>query len=322
MSTQGQSTPWWQLPGQAGAVDNLTKAAPAGYQYDQIQGSYVPVVGSATDRLAQRDRTQGMQNTIFGQEQKGFDSSLGALGGLNGALGGPGGGGGGVGGGYSGGSGFGGFGGGASPYTPPNLSGQPSPASSWNPAASLPDHASIQTGQTAATLQGADNAAYATAKDQAAGTANAALTGLSGALAARGMSGGGYEAGQIGGTLSREANTIGEASRQNAEMRYNQALSTAEQQAQMDTEQRGQDINATATARGQDLAARGQDIGASSAARGQNVNYGIASLGNATAQRGQNVGYAESQNNLALQRQLAAMQALRQFSPTPPVASY
>lgn len=64
----GVDTPWWQVPPRTGpdpntTLQNLVNSAPAGYTYDAVQRNYVPIVGSAADRLAQRTRFEGM---LFG----------------------------------------------------------------------------------------------------------------------------------------------------------------------------------------------------------------------------------------------------------------
>lgn len=111
-------------------------------------------------------------------------------------------------------------------------------------------------------LTSANSAAFATAKDQAAQTARASLDALSGELASRGMGGAGYEAGQIGGNLSREANTIGAASRAEA---INEASLRADENKtnyEGSIAQRGQDISAAGQRLSAGVATRGQDISA------------------------------------------------------------
>lgn len=110
----------------------------------------------------------------------------------------------------------------------------------------------------------AHSAAYGAAKDDAAQTARASLTGLTAELGARGLKGGGYEGGAIGQTLAREANTIGAASRAQAESEFQANQRNAELNAQMLMNQRGQDMDWQSTLLGQDVAQRGQDIGAAS----------------------------------------------------------
>lgn len=49
------------------------RQSPDGYSYDPTQSTYVPIVGSAPDRLAQRARSQGMQDTLFGKLNTAID---------------------------------------------------------------------------------------------------------------------------------------------------------------------------------------------------------------------------------------------------------
>lgn len=127
----------------------------------------------------------------------------------------------------------------------------------------------------------ANAAAFATAKDQAAQTAQASMRGLQQALSARGLTGGGYQAGQIGTTLAREANTIGQASR-------DEARNEANLQAQADEA----NLGAQVTQRGQDISR--QEADAERAAR-----LAEASFSGGIAQRGQDIGVAESAANRA-----------------------
>lgn len=147
-------------------------------------------------------------------------------------------------------------------------------------------------------LSKSDTAAFATAKDQAAGTASASMTGLQQALAGRGMGGAGYEAGQIGGTLGREANTIGAAGRAQAVTDANLTAEGNLANLSAGVAQRGQDIGAKQSDAARALAAaeaaytggiaqRGQDIGGAEAAAGFNVS-----------QRGQDIGANESADQL------------------------
>ena len=79
----GVPTPWWQIPGPVGrspadAVANLDASAPPGYQYDRVQMKYVPIVGSATDALAQRARGQGIEDSLLGTFGAGTGAATGA----------------------------------------------------------------------------------------------------------------------------------------------------------------------------------------------------------------------------------------------------
>lgn len=129
-------------------------------------------------------------------------------------------------------------------------------------------------------LSKSDTAAFATAKDQAAKTAGASMTGLQQALASRGLGGAGYEAGQIGNTLGREANTIGEAGRTQA---LNDARLTAEGNLA--------NLSAGVTQRGQDIGSKQSD-----AARALQAAEAIYSGG--IAQRGQDIGAREAAGQL------------------------
>ncbi len=200
----------------------------------------------------------------------------------------------------------------------------------------------VETGKTATIgpldLAQSDAAAFATAKDQAAKTAGASMTGLQQALAARGLGGAGYEAGQIGGTLSREANTIGEAGRAKAVEDANltaqgnvanlsagvaqrgQDISSKQSDAarRLAAEeaaysggiaQRGQDIGAREAAFSGGIAQRGQDIGARDAAfsggiaqRGQDIGANDAAYSGSIAQRGQDIGANDAAARLAAER--------------------
>ena len=91
-------------------------------------------------------------------------------------------------------------------------------------------------------MNDATTAAFAHAKDQAAQTATSSMNTLEGALAARGLQGGGYEAGQIGGTLATAANQIGAASRAEAQTNSELQQQAAEEQFQGQVTQRGQNI--------------------------------------------------------------------------------
>jgi hypothetical protein len=148
-------------------------------------------------------------------------------------------------------------------------------------------------------LSKADTAAFATAKDQAAKTAGASMTGLQQALASRGMGGGGYEAGQIGNTLAREANTIGEAGRAQA---VNDASLTAQGNlANLGAQvtQRGQDINSKQSDASRSLAAAEAAYSGDIAQRGQDIGGREAAAGFDVTQRGQDIGAGESADRLA-----------------------
>lgn len=103
-------------------------------------------------------------------------------------------------------------------------------------------------------------AAFGKAKDDAAMTAQSAMTGLQGILSQRGMGGAGYEGGQIGHVLGQEANQMGAASRAEAQSEADRSQRTAEFNANSAITQRGQDQSAQATAYQGAIQQRGQDL--------------------------------------------------------------
>lgn len=152
---------------------------------------------------------------------------------------------------------------------------------------------------------GANSAAFARAKDQAAKTAGASMTGLQQALASRGMGGAGYEAGQIGGTLGREANTIGEAGRAQAEKEAELSARAAEANLSAGVAQRGQTIGAQQGKAARELSAReaafsgginqrGQDIQSRESAANLAAEKAHDIYSGGIAQRGQDIGVGES----------------------------
>lgn len=149
--------------------------------------------------------------------------------------------------------------------------------------------------------EGAARAAiFARGRDTAAQTASASLTGLSDALSARGLTGGGYEAGQIGGTLAREANTIGEVSRQQSENELARAADVANRQYEGRIVQRGQDIGKSESDASRELAAastafqggivqRGQNMSANDSAAGRSLDVAKTAYSGAITQREQDL---------------------------------
>ena len=109
------------------------------------------------------------------------------------------------------------------------------------PGIATPPNVSYQ-GATQQQEQAARDAAFAQAKDTAANTARASLNALTGELQSRGLGGGGYEAGQVGQELGREANTLGQVNAQLAENAYQRAGQIADEQYQGGIAQRGQNI--------------------------------------------------------------------------------
>lgn len=156
----------------------------------------------------------------------------------------------------------------------------------------------------------ANTAAFATAKDQAAKTAQASLLGLNQALRARGFGGAGYEAGQIGNTLANVANSVGEAGRSEAVHEADLGARAAEDNLNASVAQRGQDIgerqsSADRSLRGAEAAfsggisQRGQNMGADEAAAARDAARADAAYSGSIAQRGQDINAAEAAANLA-----------------------
>ena len=96
-------------------------------------------------------------------------------------------------------------------------------------------------GPSADQEQQARNSAIVRAKQRAYQQGSAALNSLYGRLQARGMGGGGYEAGEIGEVLAQAANPVGDLLVQQSQDDVNQARHVADQEFQGDITQRGQD---------------------------------------------------------------------------------
>lgn len=227
LSSSG-STPWWQLPGSN--RPNLEQQTPSGYEFNPVQQGYERTPTSAGQRLgAALNGLKGSGGLDGFGSMYGLSSSSGSTGPV-----------------------------GSSTSFPTVGYGS---ASAGSPSGGRVAPVTMNTGA----LDAADSAAFGHAKDQAAQTASAAITGLSGELQRRGMGGAGYEGGQIGGTLSREANTIGEASRAEATNRAGVAQHVADENYTGGIAQRGQDIGSEDAKFSGGIAQRGQDIGRANA---------------------------------------------------------
>ena len=170
-------------------------------------------------------------------------------------------------------------GGGASPIPAPAtpIDSMPSAAT---PASAVPS----VSYDPSASLAGAHAAAFGTAKDEAAQTAAGSLSALQGTLAARGMGGAGYEAGQIGQVLGNEANTIGAASRSEAQDAADLATHAA-------------DENYTGG-----ITQRGQTLSSNEAANANQTSRDTANLSSQVAERGQTISAQQGQAQLALEQ--------------------
>lgn len=234
MPQMGAPTPWTQLPGFRGTQPKM----PYGYQSNPISGQPEATVGSPSDQLQQRDRSQAMENQ---DRTYGTSMASASLDALRKAV-----------------------------YSPTPLKVNPYTQDAYTRATGLMDqlrngplagqsNLNITAGGTGAVtnpspaasvsynnpaLDAARSAAFARAKDNAANTADASMKALTEELGRRGMQGGGYEAGQIGNTLAREADQIGEAGREQAIQDANFATHAADENFQGAITQRGQDISA------------------------------------------------------------------------------
>ncbi len=287
----GVPTPWWQIEGPVGrspaaAAANLDASAPPGYQYDRVQMKYVPIVGSATDALAQRTRAQQIQDDLLktltgGGTGTGTGTGDVAFGAAN------------VGGSMNGGSfappppvaygGGGYFGGG----------GAPAPA---GPAA-IPR---VQAPDTSA----AQAAVFGRAKDQVGEETSGAMAALRSALAARGLLGAGVEGKATANVLTKGQQQLGDTTREQAIQEGQRLSDFAKLGYQGDIEQRGQDITTSEGAANRALSAantqfsggvteRGQDIGAGNSAADRALDAAkTAYLGQVT-QRGQTLSAAQ-----------------------------
>lgn len=198
--------PWWQQPGQGGALANLQKSAPPGYQYDPIAMSYQRTPQSAGSNV------NAFENAAF-PSLAGITSSLGTA--ATGAAAGTG---------APGSTGAFGVGTGTGTASGPVTSG------SYQAGIQMPD------------MTAANDAAFAAAKDQVGQTSRASLDSLRGELGATGMLGGGAEAQDVRDVVNNNAEQLGQVSRNNATTNAATALDVAKTNYQGGITQRGQDI--------------------------------------------------------------------------------
>ncbi len=288
----GVPTPWWQIAGPVGrspadAVANLDASAPPGYQYDRVQMKYVPIVGSATDALAQRARGQGIEDSLLGT----FGASTGtAAGGATAGAA---------------------AGGGTVPY-----GGSPLPPVAWpgTPgAAAMPGSAATGTALPTERIAVPDTSAalaavFNRAKDQVGQTTTGSLTALRSQLASRGLLGGGVESGATAKAITAGAGQLDDTTREQAIQEGNRQNDFAKLGYQGAIEQRGQDITTSegaanraldaaktqfaggVTERGQDVTAAGTQYQGGVTMRGQDITDKNAAADRAVGVRGQNLG--------------------------------
>jgi len=289
----GVPTPWWQLDGPIGrspaaAVANLDASAPPGYTYDRVAMKYVPIVGSATDALAQRARGQGIEDSLLGS----FGATAsGAAGGATGATG-----------------------GGGVPTVPYNTSTLPNVSfpGTFGAVAGAPGAATgtaLPTERIAVPDTSAAMAAvFNRAKDQVGKTTSGSLTALRSQLAARGLLGGGVEGGATARTITAGAGQLDDTTREQAIQEGQRQNDFAKLGYQGAIEQRGQDITTSEgaanraldaaktaysggiTQRGQDVTSAGTQFQGGVTMRGQDITDKNAAADRAVGVRGQNLG--------------------------------
>lgn len=270
-------TPWWQTAGQGGNLANLNSSAPPGYQYDAVQMKYVPTVGSATTQLADKTRSQGIQDKLL--------SSISGIGG-------------------SGSTGLGAsFGGGPTPMIPsPGMS--PSGVSTgggvggYGGGVSTPGTGGVgSTGGVAPIApmdtSAAQSANFGRAKDQVGQTLTGALTGLRSSLGGRGMLGSGAESRGTAGVINTGQGQLGDVSREQAVTKSNLDQDTAKTNFSGDITQRGQTLNAQTAA---------NSLAAETAMGGFQGQI---------AQRGQDMTYQTASNALAQSKNLSLLAVLK-----------
>lgn len=261
--------PWWQLrqgqlnggarglPGAGNGnfdgvneIANLEHSAPPGYQFDKVKGTFAPIVGSPSDALAQRGRTQNMENRMFDQQLNPLQPQTAQPSGNGGA---------------------------------PNPSNggssasmdglQKATGSSWDADQARRteqdrQHNQDVSDQAAATANGIDAnrasmqsmisvlkgngllnpisaptygtpdstaasaAVFARGKDRAAQIGQSSLRGLSDSLSARGVGGAGYEAGQVGKVAGQAESAVGMANRDATQMELEGVTHAADQNFQ------------------------------------------------------------------------------------------
>jgi len=235
--TVGAPTPWWQLPGQQGAQNNLISSAPAGYQYDSVQMKYVPNVKSAPN-------AEMLQDTMLSKLN-------GATSGVSGTA-----------------AGGGGYAGGGAPVTMQSISGLGG-AGGGGATPQVPQVAHVDT-------SAAESASFNKAKDQIGQMTSGAATGLRSQLGSRGMLGSGLESRGMTNIALGGEGQLGDTLRSQAVDRSNQAREEATTNYQGDITQRGQDIGSATSRYGTDAGLTAANYSGQVAQRGQDITAGTA----------------------------------------------
>ena len=132
----------------------------------------------------------------------------------------------------------------------------------------------------------ANAAAFAQAKDSVGEQMRGALTGLSGAMAGRGLAGSGFEGAGQSQVIQQGQGQLGDVSRQQAVTNADLAQKTAEENQAADVTQRGQTIGENEAAQNSLVSQRGQTMQARQAAADLALKRQQAEMGMFEAMRG------------------------------------
>lgn len=292
------STQLYQQPYEAGSVSGKSQQAPPGYSWDATKGTWVPTVDSAENKLSQQGKAMA---GLFGAPSGNYGAS-GASPQIS--LGYP----------------------GATPTgsgtSIPRITGPAAPPStvtsgqSGTSIAREPTMAAAPGRETLSDVdfQAANAAEFARAKDQIGLQTRGALTGLSGAMAGRGITGSGVAGRGIASVVNQGAQGLSNVTRQQAITGAEMAQKNAEANFQGGITQRAQDMQRDATSASLGVTQRGQDMSAEDAIRnaliterGQNISLAGQEYSGGIAQRGQDIGSANSASDRALQALIAQM---------------
>jgi hypothetical protein len=238
----GKPTPWWQLPGQSDAKQNLEKSAPPGYTYDSVQMKYVPMTKSApyqNERTIKADthadNSMNLRDSILAglRNYTGGSSSMSSMSGGGGEV---------------------------APYQPQTYS---------NPQVQYQSPSGPDVGAIAGQ---AEDAAMSKAKATAGALGRSSLESLRSGLAERGILGSGTEARGTVDRLAAATNPLSDINAASlkeqvgiAEHNKDLGFQEANTRYQGEIAQRGQDIGGVEAANSANLTARGQDISAANA---------------------------------------------------------
>lgn len=208
-------TPWWQLPGGQGNLDNLRKSAPPGYEYDPIKMQYIRTPASQGGAVKQ------FNDAAMPDSLKGLFSS--ATSGITG----------------SGGIGL--PGGGTAPTgVGSSVSGGASGLGGSPAGQGLARVGGLQVPD----MKSATDAAFAGAKDKSGQIARSSIDSLRGELGATGNLGSGAEVQGVRDTVNNAAGVEGQAARDISMKQADIGADFAKTQYGGGIAQRGQDVSA------------------------------------------------------------------------------